>query len=183
MGSTWPSNVNSYDWHARILCSWNAGLSPAFSRWSNTRRGSWASRLGVTVVLKRELQIMYRASRLRCGSWASRLGTVVVLKCELQTLCRASRVRRGLQALCLITEVVLRRGLWFLVVLRCGLRALRLGSARVVLISLASEWTLLSDDSSSVIFRQSTNTLEDTPKGLFINHRTLLVLNKLHQSE
>ena len=85
-----------------------------------------------------------------------------MLKRELQTLYRTSRVRRELQALCLSTEVVLRRRIFFLrlgiaVVLRRELRALRLGSARVALISLASEaWTLLSDDFFSVIFRQST---------------------------
>ena len=40
-----------------------------------------------------------------------------------------------------------------------GLRAMRLGIARVTLISLASEaWTLLSDDLSLVIFKQSTTT-------------------------
>ena len=61
-------------------------------------------------------------------------------------------MRRGLQALRLSTEVVLRRELLFLrlnitVVLRREFRALRFGSARVALISLASEaWTLLSDD-------------------------------------
>jgi len=74
----------------------------------------------------------------------------------------ASRLRRGLQVVCLSTEVVLRRWLWALrlgivMVLRRGLRALRLDFARVALISLASEaWILLSDDLSSVIFRQST---------------------------
>jgi len=190
VGSTWPSNEDSCNWDAGLLCSWNAGLSSAFNCWGNAGRGSWASRLGamvvlkrklqtlcrtshlrrrswasrlgVVVVLERELQTLCRASRLRRGSWASRLGAAVVLKSELQTLYWASRVRRGLQALCLSTEVVLRRGLWFLrpcivVVSRCGLRALHLGSARVALISLAFEaWILLFDDLSSVIFRQST---------------------------
>ena len=70
---------------------------------------------------------------------------------------------RGLQALCLSTEVVLRRGLWTLrlsitMVLRRGLRALHFAFERVALISLGSEtWTLLSDDLSLVIFRQSIN--------------------------
>ena len=134
VGSTWPCNNGSYKWDAGLLYSWNAGLSSAFSHWGNAGCESWAPRLGVAVVLKRELQTLYRASR----------------------------VRRGLQSLCLSTEVVLRCEFWFLclgiaVVSRYGLRALRLGSARVALISLASKaWTLLSDDSSPVIFRQST---------------------------
>jgi len=42
------------------------------------------------------------------------------------------------------------------------LRALRLDITRMALISLASElWTLLSDDLSSVIFRQSQNPLQN----------------------
>jgi len=164
VGSTWPSNRGSYNWDAELLSSWNAGLSSTFSRWGNTGCGSWASHLGVAVVLKRELQTLCQGSCLRRGSWALRLCAAVVLKHELQTLCWASRVRRELQALCLSTEVVLRLGLWFLhlgiaVVLRRGLRALRLSSARVALIIVAPKaWTLLSDDLSSVIFRQSTVT-------------------------
>jgi len=135
VGSTWLSNGGNYNWDVGLLCSWNAGLSPAFGYWGNVGRGCWASRLGVAVVLKRKLQIMFRASRM---------GAAAMLKREFQTLYRASRVRRGLHALCLSTEVVLRHGLWFLrlgvaVVSRCGLWALRLGSARVALISLASE--------------------------------------------
>ena len=56
-------------------------------------------------------------------------------------------LRCGLLALCLGITMVSRR----------GLRALRLCFARVALISLTSEaWTLLFDDLSSVIFRQST---------------------------
>ena len=100
---------------------------------------------------------------LKLRVWAPRW----LLKRKLQTLYRASRVRRGLQALCLSTKVVLRRGLLFLrlgiaVVLRRGLRALRLGSARVASIILASEtWTILSDDLSSMIFKQFT---EPPPK-------------------
>ena len=135
VGITLPSNGGSYNWEAGLLSSWNAGLSSTFSRWDNAGR----------------------------RSWTSRLGAAVVLKCELQTLCWASHLRRGLQALCLSTEVVLRRGLLFLclgivVMLRCGLRVLRLGSASVASISLKPEaWTLLSDDLSSVIFRQSTS--------------------------
>jgi len=134
VGNTWPSNEGSYNWDAGLLSSWNAGLSSDFSRWGNAGRGTWAPRLGAAVVLKH----------------------------ELQTLCRASHLRRGLQALCLSTEVVLRRGPWALrlgiaVVLRRRLRTLCLGFAWVALISFASEArTLLSDDLSSVIFRQST---------------------------
>ena len=66
---------------------------------------------------------------------------------------RALRLRRELQALRLSIEVVLR----------CGLQALRLGITLVALINVASlinlaseAWTLLSNDLSSVIFRQST---------------------------
>ena len=66
---------------------------------------------------------------------------------------RALRLRRRLQALRLSIEVVLR----------CGLQALRLGITLVALINVASlinlaseAWTLLSNDLSSVIFRQST---------------------------
>jgi len=57
-------------------------------------------------------------------------------------------LRRGLQALRLdIGGMLVRR-----------LRALRLSITQVALISLASEaWTLLSDNLSSVIFRQSTS--------------------------
>ena len=71
---------------------------------------------------------------LRRGPQASRFGFVMMLRCGLRT------PRFGT-----------------IVMLRCGLRTPRLDDASMALIILASEvWTLLSDDLSSVIFRQST---------------------------
>jgi len=135
------------------------GSSPVETR-------AWALRLAIKVTLDAGLELRV-------------LGVAVVLKREPQTICflidvaldarlelrvwdASFKLWRGLQALCLSTEVVLRRGLWALrlavaVVLIRGLWAMRFAFARVALISLASKtWALLFDDSSSVIFRQST---------------------------
>jgi len=73
-----------------------------------------------------------------------------------------SGAETGLRALRLDIAVVLRCGLRALrlsitVMQGCKLRALHLGVAWMALISLSSEvWILLSDDLSSIIFRQST---------------------------
>jgi len=103
-----------------------------------------------------------RALRLRCGLQTLRLGIEVVLSCRLS----AQRLGIG---------VMLRRELWALcrgigVMMGRMLRALRLGIAWIVLISLTSEvWTLLSDDLSLEIFRQSTI-------GILKNHSSTLFL-------
>ena len=76
VGSNWPSNEGSYNWDVELTCSWNMGLRSVFSHCGNTRRGSWAPHLGVVVVLKRELQTLYRASVWNAGLelrvWAPR---------------------------------------------------------------------------------------------------------------
>ena len=159
VGSTWPSNEGSYNWDTGLLSSWNACLSSAFGRWGNAGRGSWAPRFGRRGGVEREPPTVFLCWR------------------GIRRVPRASRLRRGLQAVCLSTEVVLRCGIWALhlgiaVVLRRGLRALclgiggmlgrrlwalHLGISQVALISLTSKAsTLLSDDLSSVIFRQFT---------------------------
>jgi len=149
-----------------VVITKTQGSSPVGTR-------AWALRLAVKVILDTGLELRI-------------LDIAVVLKREPLTLCFLINVvldarlelyvwNEGfklwceLQALCLSTEVVLRRGLWALrlgiaMVLRRGLRGLRFAFVRVTLISLASEtWTMLSDDLSSVIFRQST---EPPPKFL-----------------
>ena len=153
MSNTWPSNGGSYNWDEGLLCSWNAGLSPAFSRWGNARRGSWAPRFG------RRGGVKMRASDSVFPHWRS-----------IRRAPQALRLQRGLQTLTQAssfipehwsdTEMrVLSSASWHCSGVETRLRALRFAFARVVLICLAYEaWTLLSDDLSSVIFRRSTES-------------------------
>ena len=40
--SNWPSNEGCYNWDAELTCSWNAGLTSAFSHWDVAGRRPWA---------------------------------------------------------------------------------------------------------------------------------------------
>ena len=126
VGSAWPSNEGSYNWDAELTCSGNAGLSSAFSYWDAAGR---------------ELRALLDASFEPCIlalQWCWDAGfepCVLTLR-----WCWFWALRLGI-------TVVLRR----------RLRALRFGITWMALISLAPKvWTLLSDDMSSVIFRQFT---------------------------
>ena len=145
MGSTWPSNGSSYNWDAGLICSWNVGLSSAFSHWGDAGRRSRAPRLGAVVVLK-------------CRHRAQHFGIAMMLRHRPQALHLGTAVMSE-------TRASMRR----------GLRTSHLDTTSMAMIIIAFEvWTLLSDDSSSVIFRQFTVIcLHVWWLNIVINHRPM----------
>jgi len=109
--------------------------------WALLRRGLRALRLDFAMMLRR-------------GVRALRLGIAMMLRRRFQALRLgfAMMLRHGFRALRLGIVMMLRR----------EFQALRLGITSMIFISLTSKiWTLLSDDLSSVIFKQPT---EPPPK-------------------